>query len=643
MLLRPGRAERLKQVNWPLRSLLLLLMAILILLLALLRPVTYDLPITGPLSIHADGIQQSSEVQGAHFRFTAAAVALHLPGVSPAEHLLTLRLHNGFSRSRHLRVRTERAEIAMLSVEPGWQDVTILIPPAAISPWRATVLWLETEAGPGQASRMNGMPLARLTLTQRQWPAISYDLMEQLLLCLAGLGAALLIAGLPFQEVLGATTTAAVGLAAAVAVWRLETATLLPSLLATLGWSIVLALLGRLLARAFPGDRPWPARVAAVAMALFAVHAAGMNAPQFINIDHVARANHVLLIAAGRAGVVQARLANQYEWGIRSVPYSLLSYYLLAPFAWLWQAPRRLAANLKIVVSLIDSTTPLLLYALVRLQGERPRLGWYAALCYAALPLTHLYFHDGSYPTILGMWASVVALLALTHPGMAGTWPVAWFAASTGLLAVATLMYVTQLAFVPTTVVAAGLVAALFGADRVRSSGLRWAVAGLGALALALALYYGQALAPLARDMVARLAAGGRVGTFGRMPLPKALVGSFWEQAWGHVRWIGLLLALVGLAVLTVQRRPLAYIGWGYMLFLAVTSLVDMRFSLWNKHWYFALPGIALLAGAAAASAGRSGRAARLAIAAVLLYLVWESAHAWWMRVFLYLSSLQTL
>lgn len=35
----------------------------------------------------------------------------------------------------------------------------------------------------------------------------------------------------------------------------------------------------------------------------------------------------------------------------------------------------------------------------------------------------------------------------------------------------------------------------------------------------------------------------------------------------------------------------------GYLVLLALGMIIDHQFSLWNKHWYFSLPALAILAG----------------------------------------------
>ncbi|MCS6887335.1 MAG: hypothetical protein NZQ09_03930 [Chloroflexus sp.] len=76
---------------------------------------------------------------------------------------------------------------------------------------------------------------------------------------------------------------------------------------------------------------------------------------------------------------------------------------------------------------------------------------------------------------------------------------------------------------------------------------------------------------------------------------------------------------------------------------MAVGVVVDYQFSLWNKHWYFSLPALAILAGVALDRIAAHHTAGKLMAAALVSYLLVESTVAWLLRVFLYRWSLQTL
>jgi hypothetical protein len=315
------------------------------------------------------------------------------------------------------------------------------------------------------------------------------------------------------------------------------------------------------------------------------------------------------------------------------------------PLAWLAPQADRLNQIVKAVVSLIDATVPLLLYHLVRSESKSSRAAGFAALLYAALPVTHIYFHDGSYPTILGTWCAVLAVLAFARLIRLAAAPMVWraFAISIATLLGAMLMYVTQFVFLPVVAGGAALGAVFFGTAAERRGGWRLVVALLCATALALVAFYGVYILQLIIDIGTQLISGARPG-HDSGDLSSPLVGPFAQQAWGHTRWLPIPLALAGL-VLAIRRRQrgLAFVGLGYGLLFVSGALVDPIFSLWNKHWYFVLPGLAVLAAVALDRTASYGRAARLVVAVVLLFLVWASLDAWGARVFFYDWSLRTL
>ncbi len=81
----------------------------------------------------------------------------------------------------------------------------------------------------------------------------------------------------------------------------------------------------------------------------------------------------------------------------------------------------------------------------------------------------------------------------------------------------------------------------------------------------------------------------------------------------------------------------------GYVVLLIMSSLVDTQFSLWNKHWYFCLPALAILPAIALDSFVQQGFAGRVITAMLVAFLIWESTLAWLLRAMIYEWSLRTL
>ncbi len=104
---------------------------------------------------------------------------------------------------------------------------------------------------------------------------------------------------------------------------------------------------------------------------------------------------------------------------------------------------------------------------------------------------------------------------------------------------------------------------------------------------------------------------------------------------------MALVLALAGLVLLWRHSGWLWLLGAAYAVVTVATVLADTRFGLWNKHLYFAAPGVALLAGYALATA--ADRRWRWPARALLAALMLASLHAWAVRVLFYGWSLRTL
>ncbi|WP_322495115.1 hypothetical protein [Chloroflexus sp.] len=273
-------------------------------------------------------------------------------------------------------------------------------------------------------------------------------------------------------------------------------------------------------------------------------------------------------------------------------------------------------------------------------SGYHPRAGFLAGALFAGLPVTHLYFHDGSYPTILGVWWVVLTLVIINEMVQRARWGWWQIALVSGALLVALLIYVTHTAFVPFVVGVASLLA-WRGRAELAAAGPR-VMAALGiSIVLALALYYGRYVLPTLTALAARLAESDRLG---HDQLPSPLVGSLFAQMWGHTRVLPLVLVPLGMAGLA--RR-----GWtwtacvmaGYLVLLALGMIIDHQFSLWNKHWYFSLPALAILAGVALDRIAEYHTAGKVVAGVLVSYLLVESTVAWLLRALLYQWSLQTL
>lgn len=613
-----------------------------------LGPVTYTLPQEDKLDVWVEGVTHEEQGDGKIFRWFHRYSYIDLTGLSQTDQRLSLLVHEG-TQPRQLQVTMGDVQLFAGLLRPGWQQLQLIVPKAAISHTGVTRLVIEIP--PVKPGSILGIAVAELSLTQATAAVLPWGTLVSAIMCALLATLVVLATGLRSHSATTALALALLPLTLALTVWRVPTATALPMLQQVLMIALCFVLAWRLaLVRVWQAQQPWLARAVALSAALYVAHAAGMHLFRFIEIDHLARANHLVNIAINNGAQVQARLSNQYEWGISVVPYSLWSYYLLLPLTYWFPNPVALNDVLKHVISLIDATTVLLVYALAQRTGGTQQASWYAALMFTALPLTHLYFHDGSYPTIIGIWFVALALLAIVQIGRqpAEHRQIRALVLTVLVVAISMLMYVTHAVFLPVVIGSAGIFATLItgGIHTPRGTGepllRRYLIVSIAATVLALLLYYGRFVTPMLGALIERMnnqAHPGQVGT-----LPGPLVGPFWLQVWGHTRVLGLLLAAWGIVVqLRRGQRVGAALGLACAALLVATALVDIRFNMWNKHWYFLLPALALFAGHGCADLARRGRGWQTAVTASLVMLSAASAWAWTQRVFLYQWSLWSL
>ena len=600
-------------------------------------PVHYRIPFSIPIELYSRGVGETEFGGGKTFRWFATDSSITFSGLDRASHILVMNLHDGILQ-RQLTIRLNEITIAHYDVRPSWQKVYLLVPETQITSYIDTLALSIPPLDPGKDTYF-GIAVSSLSIHQIDKGTPS------LFVILALIGIALSIDFLGYLTRLNtADRTWAVWLGVflcgyTLANWRLQTMALFPI------WSnmTLLAIFIAGLLRAYVIRRqissPWFARVLMLSMMLFVLHATTLNAPAFVDIDHRARANHVLQIAAGNAAAVQARLSNQYEWGISSVPYSLLSYYFFVPLATLLPSTLSMTIALKIVISLINATIPILLYSLMINAGHSQRSGFLASALYIGLPVQHIYFHDGSYPTIIGLWFTVLTIFVIQVFERRSAWSWIGFLIVTALIVISLLIYVMHIVFLPVVLGVAALIAYAHPVLRPTSYRL-FLVVGISII-IAILLYYGQFILSTVSAVIDRLQASTRVG---HDSLPSPLVGSFLEQVWGHTRLLPVVLLPIGLFLMFRKglNIHLAMMS-GYVVLLIIGCLVDTQFSLWNKHWYFCLPALAILPAIVLDSFVQQGFAGRVITAILVAFLLWESTLAWLLRAMIYEWSLRTL
>ncbi len=597
----------------------------------------YRIPFNIPIELSSHGIGETEFGDGKTFRWFATDSAITFSGLDQATHLLVMNLHNGLLQ-RQLTIQVNDTPVVHYNVRPSWQKIYLLIPKTQITSYIDTLALRIPLLSPDTDPSF-GLAVSELAIHQIDKGTPSLFVILALLAVAFSIDLLGYLTKLTATDRTWAVWTGVLASGFILANWRLQVMALLPIwLFMTLIAICITALLQWCTSR-WQSWSPWFARVLMLSMMLFVLHATTLNAPAFVDIDHRARANHVLQIAAGNAAAVQAKLSNQYEWGISSVPYSLLSYYFFVPLATLLPSTLSMTIALKIVISLINATIPILLYGLMINAGHSQRAGFLASALYIGLPVQHIYFHDGSYPTIMGLWFTILTLLVIDMFARQPGWSWVGFLTVTALIVTTLLVYVMHIAFVPVVLGVAGLIAYAYPALRPTSYRL-FSVVGVSII-IAILIYYGQFILPTVSAVIDRLQATTRVG---HDSLPSPLVGSFLEQVWGHTRLLPVVLLPIGL-FLMFRKGATIHLAMmsGYVVLLIMSVLVDIQFSLWNKHWYFCLPALAILPAIALDTFAQQGFAGRVVTAILVAFLLWESTLAWLLRAMIYEWSLRTL
>lgn len=645
--------------------LLLLLAALLAALLAYQTPFhsTLDLAtIPAPVLVRgAYPIERTAD--GGWQRWLRPEATLVVPGVGATTSGLRLRFFGGDldAAGRVLTIRAGDMVLARAPVRPFWQEIRVALPPTALDPTSGDLRLHFAIAAFADDKRELGVSLGALELLGRAGPhlpppgrALQLALVALLAfwtLRATGLAppAALAAAGGLLLLLAGALTLTAGNTAAP----RLQAALALDVLLRVLPLTLLLALALLALTAGWSWQRApgWAVTLRCAVLLIFALRLAGLEHPQFVLIDHNLRVNQLVTIANGRPDLVLPGLEQQFEWGTREpIPYSLLTYYVLTPLVWVVPG-EALRLSVSIVTVLIDASMPLLFWALLRGEPAHPGAAAWAGLCYAALPIGYLFFHDGSFPTTMGAWAALLALIGVKYllvarPPALLPAPrpaeIARWALVVALLAAALVAYVTQIAFLSFLALALAASLRWLGASRLRRAAGPLLLALVAALFVDWLIYYRaytvtlvQRTIPAFAELIATQGSVGRDPELFFGSPPKSVV----EHAIAHFRVWPLLLAGVVLAALALHRRDrlLTHLGLAGAALLVATSVAEQWFGLWNKHMYFAAPLVALLAGCGLAWLWRRGAAGRVCALALLAYLFWESSIAWGNRVLWYL------
>lgn len=656
----------------------LALLALMTVALAYQAPVAGREPFAAnPSPLRLAGVHRPEPAaHGAFQRWTTGRARVRLPGVGAGPLIVRKRFYGGAEAGagRMLRVGAHDRLLFEAPLRPHWHKVHLALPPQAVASASGDlILALETEtfvAPPDERALGISLDWIEVRPGAGGWRApplaLAWNLTLVLLLCLWILrlsGLSTRLAALPALALLGYVGFMLAGGPDGSLAARMQTALGLPVLLRVLPLTLLLALALRLL----PLRPLHSAGLSATTMIrlavllIFTLRLAGTLHPLFMPIDHGLRANQLLLLAAGEEQRVRERLEQQYEWGTREpVPYSLLTYYMLLPLTAIWNSRPALIEAVNVVAALFEATLPLLLLALLWSGPQRHLGAGWGGLVYAALPVGYLFFHDGSFPTTIGIWLTLAALVAAQWllalwlrsapandrlsaaraPGFRGG-PLLRGVVAALALGVAIGAYVTHVAFVPFLAAALGASLALLGGAPGRRASRPLLVCLVLGMALAWALVYGSYTVTLVQRTIPSylglIASQGSVGRDSELFFGTP-INSFSQHLAAHFRVWPVLLAGAALAVLALnwRERFITHLGLAYAALFAATSLAERWFGLWNKHMVFVAPAVALLAGIGLAWLWRRGRAGRAVCLGLLAYLFWESLSAWGNRVLWY-------
>jgi hypothetical protein len=303
-------------------------------------------------------------------------------------------------------------------------------------------------------------------------------------------------------------------------------------------------------------------------------------------------------------------LSEQAQWGNVVVPHPALYQTLVAPLAslprpWFFLAEKALLALLFASLVVLGSILA------ERVAGRRA--GVYTAVVAASLVPSFQLLGLGHLMTILGVWASSVALAWLCFRadrlGQRSIW---WV--TVALLTFCFLSYTAALLF--TAMVLAVLIVGAARGDPALARSLATATAA--ACLCAFLLYYVHWTWPfLSRSVPTLLGGSAREAT----PVLKRLALQPGKLAYSYGSLLVPLAGVAGLSLLRPSWSRRVLLAWAGIL--VVVSAADVFFNFLLKHHYFTMVPVAVGGGvllAGVAQRGRGGRA--LAVAALVIMAV---------------------
>jgi hypothetical protein len=343
------------------------------------------------------------------------------------------------------------------------------------------------------------------------------------------------------------------------------------------------------------------------------------------------------------------------EWKQRVfIPYSPFFYYAFAPLTAL---PLPVPATVPLVAALLDVLRIPLVFLLALRLGPGLNRALAAAAVFTFIPPTYVLQQWGNWPTQISLWLTLAWLTALVLAWERLHRPVPFIITSV-LLGLALLSYTVTAGYIGLIFGPLPLLGLLVGRGHRRTYAalLLSFVAGIG---LALAAFYGAYVGEFLTVSIPTLlgaTADTGAGSGGSVTTRAGGLAGFLTdsvgkaiQSYGLALVFGLGVAGWGLALAEWWTRRRAAPGvrparsaWAFglltiwlvslPLFTAADYVVDQAL----KEYWFALPAIAVLAGAWLRTLARRGRAGAAFVTLLTVALVWSSLSLWIFRLFLH-------
>jgi hypothetical protein len=317
--------------------------------------------------------------------------------------------------------------------------------------------------------------------------------------------------------------------------------------------------------------------------------------PDKVLIDALFHAHRLDMVMAGRY------FFPSIAPGGYPLPYPIALYIVALPVANLVTDHVLL---LRLVAGVAEAVSFLFFYwMVVRGSGDRQQAAVAVAIL-QLMPLSFGMFAGAALTSVFGQ-AMAVVTMSLATTAVAGT-AAPWLFIATGVVAlVAFLSHTITFATLSVVLASSGLLLVVAGAGSDRRAGLKLIVTLGIAMALAVGLYYGHFI-PTYRSELARIR-GGVSGAGGASILSSA--AAVLPTAASYYGWPFLLLAGVGLVVnLRAHRRdPWWLLIWGWLLAAFALLVLSVLTPLDFRHYYAAMPAIAVLAASAVVVLWRIG------------------------------------